>query len=179
MLEEADEDLGNTVYHEADPGESEGPTRVYLAGAVQHVDDGGKGWRNRLTAEYDDASIEFLNPLDKYDATVEDVIWVEPGDEPHQDTVEDYEEVITTVELVEGDKDLIDESDAVLLRYDDVQMWGSPMEMMYAFDRMRPVVVWDGRDDRTGRLSPWIHYHADFIGHSADEVMLYLEQYHA
>jgi nucleoside 2-deoxyribosyltransferase len=137
--------------------------RVYLAGPVQHVADGGHGWRDRLERVYGDG-YEFINPLAKYD--------VPTGDLAITSTVTDASDEVSVGEIVTADKGMIDRADAVLVRWiDSVATAGTPMEILYAYDRNTPVVVWDEADDR---LSPWVEYHATTVQDSAENALAWV-----
>jgi hypothetical protein len=71
--------------------------RVYLAGPIQHANDNGKGWRARVKQNYDEC--EWIDPLDKYDAT------------EHE-----YQEW-TDEQIVEDDLTMIDNADALLVHW--------------------------------------------------------------
>lgn len=131
---------------------------VYLAGPIQHAADGGKGWRDRVQEVYDDG-IEWLDPLAKYDATVDAVI-VHNGDPPED--VPEGSDLVSVQELVEADKDLIWEADAVLVGWDDVPSAGTPMEVLFAYQHRKPVAIWYEGDN----ISPWMEYHADVVSDS-------------
>lgn len=129
---------------------------IYMAGPVQHADDGGHGWRNELQQSNLDA--EWNNPLDKYDLSIDNVRWVKDESKIPDDT-ETATEYVTSQQIVDGDKELIDESDALMIHLEEmVPMWGTPMEMMYAFDRTMPIAVSHGDFE----ISPWLIHHADF-----------------
>lgn len=121
---------------------------IYLAGPVQHAADGGHGWRDHIKEDMPRA--EWLDPLDKYDVPSGDV---------------DVGTDVSAEEIVESDKAMIDDADAVLARYAHVPSVGTPMEILYAYERDIPVFVWaDGED--TADMSPWIIHHATGYGTS-------------
>lgn len=122
--------------------------RIYLAGPVQHADDGGRGWRDRIKGEMPRG--EWLDPLDKYDVPAGDVD-------------------VSPTEIVESDKAMIDEADAVLARYAHVPSVGTAMEILHAYERDIPVFVWDDGDD-SASMSPWISHHATGYGTSLRQV---------
>lgn len=124
---------------------------VYLAGPIQHVDDNGHGWRDYVIARSD--ACHWLNPLDH----------AEPTDTEYE--LGEYD----VAQLVETDKALIDQADALLVGWRRVPSVGAPMEMLYAYERDIPVVVWmEPEGSRAAiqerHLSPWLRYHAAHIG---------------
>jgi nucleoside 2-deoxyribosyltransferase len=78
-------------------------------------------------------------------------------------------------EIVEGDKEAIDDSDVVLANISDPptphQMWGTPMEILYGWEQGKRVVVIVA-DKKT--VSPWVLYHAHDIVTSVDEALVLL-----
>ncbi|EMA47623.1 hypothetical protein [Halococcus saccharolyticus] len=146
-------------------------TTIYLAGPIENAveGDGGSGWR--IEAETQHPRADFKNPLDKYDASVDDVIVTESEDGiPLPEFARGC--YITDADLVAGDKELIDESDALLAREELVVSRGTPMEVHRAYTDGMPVAIWfEGeRDD----LSPWMRDHADFISESLDACVAFL-----
>jgi len=125
---------------------------IYLAGPVAAYDDGGAKWRDRIIDEFGDR-FEFRNPLDKYNVPVEDLTIVDGAGSS-------ADSVVSVTELVETDKELLQESDGVLVGYSDVQSVGTPMEVMWAFERDMPVAVWTRDATALDDLSPWYRYHA-------------------
>lgn len=113
--------------------------RIYMAGPVQHADDYGVGWRQMIKQEYPDR-FDWADPLDVYHA----------GDMG-------VEREWTDEEIIVKDLRMIDESDGVLVGWDDVPSAGTPMEVFYAsFVRNIPVVVrYDGDE-----ISPWMSGHS-------------------
>jgi nucleoside 2-deoxyribosyltransferase len=129
---------------------------IYMAGPVQHVEDGGHGWREEL--QESDLDAQWNNPLDKYDLSIDDVQWVKDESKVPEDPASDVE-YVTSREIVQGDKNLIQKSDGVLIHLpESVPMWGTPMEMMYAYDRNIPIAASHGDFE----VSPWLIDHADF-----------------
>jgi len=110
---------------------------VYLAGAVRHADDSGRGWRAVVERI---ATFQTANPLDKYD----------PSDD----------QMPTAEQIVEADLDMINASDAVLVYDDGTPVHGTPMEQHYAYNSAMPVAVAHVADEQ---LSPWTQYHADYL----------------
>jgi len=72
----------------------------------------------------------------------------------------DRDDIVSVTELVETDKDLLRESDGVLVGYSAVRSVGTPMEVMWAYERDYPVAVWLRDNTSYDDLSPWYRYHA-------------------
>lgn len=146
---------------------------VYLAGPVQHADDGGHGWRETIEEQYGE-QFDFLNPLDKYDTPTDEVEWLQPGEE-----VEDYpdaEEVLTPSDIVDADKEMIDMADAILIGLQSVvPMYGTPREHEYAVQTDTDVVVWY---EEGAELSPWTIEGGAFLSTEVAECMehIYVEK---
>jgi nucleoside 2-deoxyribosyltransferase len=126
---------------------------LYLAGPVAALDDGGASWRDDLIAAHDE--VAFANPLDHLNAPADDIDIVSyESDDPSE---------VTPEEVVEADKDLLRESDGVLVGYSRERQIGTPMEVMWAFERDVPVVIWIRDETLYSELSPWYRYHADAV----------------
>lgn len=149
-------------------GNMDKPT-LYMAGAVANKDDNGAGWRDQLKENIDD--IEWKDPLDKYDAD-EISIMLGGGSDGVDFEEEGGETTVTDAEIVEGDKEMIDESDALLVYWEQgVAKAGTPMEVIYAYERDMPVaVVFDGL-----KPSPWVYYHADGLFPDFDRALDHLK----
>lgn len=127
---------------------------VYLAGPVAHVDDHGVGWRERVIETTH--SFAFNNPLDKYNVGLDNLEIVH--NRPPLDEGE-----VSPEQIVSNDKQLIDDSDAILVGYEAVQSVGTPMEVMYAYATPKPVVLWIRDNTSRDALSPWWHVHTSAI----------------
>lgn len=113
------------------------PITCYLAGPIHHDSDPDR-WRNELIGSNTKNNVELINPLD-----------IEP---PGGNA--------TPEEIVKGDLEAIDRSDAILVRWKTgIETAGTPMEMMYAAGRDIPIVVW--YEGIPQDLSPWVEYFAD------------------
>lgn len=75
-------------------------------------------------------------------------------------------------EIVELDKIDVVNSDVLLVNYDKPSV-GTSMEVLYAFERAKLVVVVCRPDVA---LSPWLRYHAHQVVHSFDAAILYIRQ---
>lgn len=139
--------------------------KVYLAGPIQHADYGGHMWRDYLVDTY--YEFEFINPLDKYDGNA-DAIIVHNGNPPTD--ADPTAEFVSTTELVETDKELVRNCDAVIVNWEDIPSCGTPMEVLYAYERNIPVVCrYDGNS-----ISPWMEYHTETIHSSLDDCVEHL-----
>jgi len=147
----------------ADGGQS---LTIYLAGPVAAYQDGGAAWRDRIIGEFGH-EFEFRNPLDKYNVPVEDLTIVDGAGTSEDD-------VVSVTELVEADKELLEESDAVLVGYSAVRSIGTPMEVMWAHERDIPVAVWVRDDTHYDQLSPWYRYHAGAVVDEPEDALHYL-----
>jgi hypothetical protein len=142
---------------------------VYLAGPVAAYDDGGAGWRADIEQTYGDRC-EFKNPLDKYNVPVDDLFIVD-GVSRLAD-----ENTVGVHELVERDKSLLTASDGVLVGYSDVQSIGTPMEVMWAYERDYPIALWVRDATAKSAVSPWYLHHADIVTHQRDTAVEFLQE---
>jgi len=141
---------------------SEKPT-VYLAGPVQHADDGGEGWRTAI--EDTVTNINWRNPLAKYNVPADGInIISEKTDAP---------DTVTPADIVNADKELLRDSEAVLVGYSDVKQVGTPMEVMFAYEQSIPIVIWLRNATDRASLSPWYQYHADLITDRRDAAIAF------
>ena len=128
---------------------------VYLAGPVRNLDDGGLSWRQKAR-EVLEPYYDIESPLDKYNPSVDDVEVVDQSF-PQDDSRVAY------WHIVRSDKQQIKKSDILFVGHKDVQMIGTPMEVMYAFERDIPIVIWDMNNVGEENMSPWFRTHADVI----------------
>ena len=137
-----------------------GDQRIYLAGPVAVKDNGGAGWRDRLAETYPDT--EFLDPLAKWNAPAEELSIIEGEAGADQ---------VSVSEIVEADKRLVDEADAVLIGYEHVRSVGTPMETHLAWQSDTPVVLWIRDGTAIGDISPWYRYHVDAMTYNRDRAV--------
>lgn len=127
--------------------------RVYLAGAVQDHPD-PVGWREGVIEQFGDR-VAFKNPLGRYDCAP-DELTVLPG---HQDGGDPA--TVGVADIVEIDKELLDDSDAVLVGYERLHgSVGTPMEVLYAYERDKPVALCIQDDTMHHEIPAWYRYHA-------------------
>lgn len=134
---------------------SDAALSVYLAGPVQHKADGGAAWRECIEDAHRD--IDWLNPLSKYNVPVEGIDIVSDAADA------DGKTSVTPEDIVSGDKELLRDADVVFVGYSAVRSIGTPMEVMWAYDHYKPVVLWIRDKTPVSDLSPWYRYHADEI----------------
>lgn len=143
---------------------------IYLAGPVAACEDGGAGWRDEVM-EYFADEYEFRDPLSKYNVPVEGLSIVKGRSNPKNP------ETVGVEEIVEGDKELLRESDGVLVGYTPVRSIGTPMEVMWARERDYPVAIWV-RDPATefDALSPWYRYHSTALTTNVEMGLRHIER---
>jgi hypothetical protein len=74
-------------------------------------------------------------------------------------------------EIVEGDKDDLDEANVLLVYYRQPSI-GTAMEMLYGWERDKLVVL--VVDNLEEPLSPWLRYHAHVLFDSLDDAIDYI-----
>jgi len=134
---------------------------VYLAGPVMSVTDGGAGWRDRVSEEFGD-DYEFRNPLAKYNVPADDLEIVAGHSNPRDPST------VGVREIVEEDKRLLRESDAILVGYSACRSVGTPMEVMWGHGRDYPIVLWIRDGTRIDHISPWYRYHVGALTNSVE-----------
>lgn len=120
--------------------------KVYLCGAINGCTDAeAKNWREYIKTQLPDT----LDPMRR-----------------------DYRgrESDCVNEIVELDKIDVMNSDVLLVNYDKPSV-GTSMEVLYAFERAKLVVV-VCRSETS--LSPWLRYHSHKVVHSFDEAIAYI-----
>ena len=123
---------------------------VYLAGAINGCSDAQcKDWREYVKQKLAD-KYEFLDPMRRDYRGKED------------DSVE---------EIVEGDYKDIDDSQIMLANACNPS-WGTAMEIHYAFDQGKHIVLVCDKD----KVSPWLRYHSHEIYKTLDEAVDALAQ---
>ena len=140
---------------EADPRSAS--ISVYLAGPVGYSSDNGTGWREEIENDYGD-QFTFRNPLAKYNIPADNLSLVEGVSDPNN------KKTVGVDEIVKGDKQLLEGSDAVLVGYEPVRSIGTPMEVMWAYERGHPIALWPIEGTWMSELSPWYRYHIDHFG---------------
>jgi nucleoside 2-deoxyribosyltransferase len=128
--------------------------RVYLAGPIANMSDAEThDWREMVARVLGDIGIEAVDP-----AKVRDFRGVPyPGD----------------LAVVEPDKADIDSCD-VLLAYTHVPSVGTSMEILYAWERAKFVVI---VHPDPAHASPWLHYHAHVLEGWFDTAILAIADY--
>lgn len=124
--------------------------KVYLAGPINGCTDTEcKDWREYVKREIGEDGI--LDPMRR-----------------------DYRglELDCVSDIVEGDKEDIDSATHLLVNYDRPSV-GTSMEIIYAWERAKPVIVVASEG---ARLSPWLVYHSNKVFHSLSEALDYIKQ---
>lgn len=117
---------------------------VYLCGRIAGCSEEEKnGWRNAFSEAYPHVRNPMHRPFNEH-GTFQDVCLI-----------------------VNGDKADIDASDAILVYYVSPSV-GTSMEILYAWERGKIVIVWNVSG---GELSPWIRFHAHYIVDSQQEAL--------
>ena len=75
-------------------------------------------------------------------------------------------------EIVQLDKNDIVNSD-ILLVNGTKPSWGTAMEMLFAFERHKIIVVFTGDD--FGKTSPWVAFHATRVTKTLEEAIEYIK----
>lgn len=117
---------------------------LYLCGPINGcTDEEAKGWRELVKASWPGRCID---PMRR-----------------------DYrgQEAERYVEIVELDKIDVDEADYILVSYDKPSV-GTSMEILYAWERGKPVIIVCRPD---ANLSPWLRYHSHAIVHSYTDAL--------
>jgi nucleoside 2-deoxyribosyltransferase len=117
--------------------------KLYLAGPIHGCSDSeANDWRDAITKLHPDT----LNPMRR-----------------------DYRgrEGNFTAEIVELDKKDIDDSDGVIVWFEKPSV-GTAMEILYAWERKKPVVVIYKTD---AHVSPWLSYHSVAIVKTIEEAL--------
>lgn len=155
---------------------------IYLAGPILFAENGGRGWRDRVTEDWPD-QFGYINPLDVFDGS-EDVATVLPKDELEEYDADPDEATISDEELVETDKALVREADALLIGFPErCASWGTPQEQAEVWGSnafgdvqpTKPVATYHG-DQAMEDLSPWLRYHSTFLSADLGECMNYLSE---
>jgi len=120
---------------------------VYLAGPIHAVEDDGIGWRERVGAM--ETGFESISP---------------PVQHNHEKSTEMTDAAVRSL-----DRSMIDDADAMLVRYQLVPSWGTPREMEYVSEYGTgpdiPVIVWTTVPEQ--EWSVWLT-DADWIGDELD-----------
>lgn len=122
---------------------------VYLAGPINGcTDEECKDWREYVKAQLGEE--QTLDPMRR----------------DYRGREEEF-----TEEIVEGDKLDIDQSSHLLVNYVKPSV-GTSMEIFYAWERKKPVVVVAAPETTK---SPWLIYHSDIIVSSFEDALGYIK----
>lgn len=123
---------------------------IYLAGPINGcTDEECKNWREYIKSVFGEENT--LDPMRRDYRGIE------------MDCVE---------EIVETDKQDIDNSTHILVHYDRPSV-GTSMEILYAWERKIPVIVVAASNVK---ISPWMVYHSEKIVYSFKDAIEYLKQ---
>lgn len=128
---------------------------IYLAGPIANRSDAEcVSWRNWFTAAWDG---EVRNPLSR-----------------------DYryyngEDHIAN-QIVQADMQDIDDSDALVVMYDGIPSVGTSMEMFYAYQLGKKVVLVDNSPE-DHIVSPWLVYHCHVVVGSLHDAVVWFKEY--
>lgn len=131
--------------------------KIYLAGAIDHVSpEFALNWRKQATEVLKQAGYEVLDPTASKDLF-----------DPEANTNR-----YTPKYIVETDKAMIDQADILLaeISKSNIPYIGTSMEILYAWERGKRVIVWGGSK------SYWIRYHASLIFDDLESVLAVLEK---
>lgn len=124
---------------------------IYLAGPINGCTDAeANDWRTKAK--------QLLAPYETLDPMARDY----RGREHERETI---------VEIVEGDKKDIDDSEVVLVYFEKPSV-GTSMEVLYAWEDGKHVVVVNASGKT---LSPWLVYHSDRQFDSLEEACGYIK----
>lgn len=125
---------------------------VYLAGPINNCTDSEcKDWRKELIT------------------TVQDMIFFDPMTRDYRGKEDE-----SVAEIVEKDKADIDASDVLLVKYDKPSV-GTSMEVLYAWERDKQVVI---VADSATKISPWLRYHSHKIVSSFSDALQFIRGTH-
>lgn len=119
---------------------------VYLSGPIQHAQDYGKGWRQRVKAKYSD-DFEFSDPWSKY-----------PEGSKNDEILDGvYSDEWPDSRIMAEDRKQIDQCDALIIHWPGgTESFGTPREAEYVSEWGRgpdiPFVV----QTTVERPSPWM-----------------------
>lgn len=123
------------------------PSMIYLCGPINGCTDAeAKDWREYVKSVWTGDTID---PMRRDYRGVEDQ---------------------NVDEIVELDKIDVMNSDVILVNYDKPSV-GTSMEVLYAFERGKLVVVVAKEGER---ISPWLRYHSHKIVHSFGDALRYI-----
>lgn len=149
--------------------ETELKPKVYLCGPVKNDYSGGQVWRREVMRQYPDM-FEWVNPLDYFDGenSGATIVFSQEEADRHHDGMETY----FPSDIVPTDKQLIRESDAVLVGYlEEVVSPGTWQEELYAHQLGKPIALWHG-----GSRYAWSYHHSHLQSESLDECVDYLQK---
>ena len=132
-------------------------TTIYLAGPINGCDDHvANAWR--------DSTIEHFDYIPRYRGEIE---WLNPMSRDYRG-----KEAGSIAEIVTLDKRDVDRSNILVARVLKPSV-GTSMEILYAWERGIPVILWVDAGTDT---SPWLLYHATTVVLGFDDAMEAIER---
>lgn len=125
--------------------------KVYLCGPINGRSDADcKDWREQAATALKAAGIEVVDPMAR-----------------------DFrgKEGLNVRAIVEGDKADIDGCDWLLVYYDQPSV-GTSMEVIYAYERFKGIIIVNASGKAS--VSPWLTYHANHIVPSLSDALSHL-----
>lgn len=123
-------------------------TKVYLCGPINGcTDEEATSWREAVKQHFPQS----IDPMKRDYRGVEKLLYRE---------------------IVDLDKRDIRNSDIILVNYDKPSV-GTSMEVFYAWELGKPIVVWCKED---AKLSPWLIYHSTSLVHTLESVVKKIEE---
>ena len=155
--------------------------RVYLAGPIDHADDDGVAWRQKLTPYLKKMGLTILDPTDK---PVSQCRYNEIGDEKlhiHKlKKLKRWDELRTMAkEIVLVDLRMVEVSDFMIAYIDkDIHICGTYDEIFESLRRRKPTLI--VHKGGKAEMSMWLRgkMNHNFVFDSFDELYEYLEALH-
>jgi hypothetical protein len=151
-------------------------TRTYLVGAMDRVNDGGIGWRQKITPILKDMNIKVLDPCNKpINGIVEDHNTREKIE--YYKRTEKYHKIKEEFSLIRNaDLRCVDISDFIIAHIDiEVHACGSYEEIVTANRQKKPILIWC--EQGKSNAPNWLFFmlpHEHIFG-SMDEIIDYLK----
>lgn len=149
--------------------------RVYLAGAMDRVPDGGTQWRDKLTPWLNSLGIVVLNPVDKpCDIGREDAATRKKRHDAKM--LGDYSLLLADKEVRGVDLRLVDNTDFLIVNIDlDTHPCGTYEELFWANREKKPIIVRVEQGKNHGPDWLWWTIPHHMIFGTWDEVQKYIE----
>jgi len=126
--------------------------KIYLCGGIKDLTDTEAGaWREKATLKLMSDRFKVLNPMRRNFRDIE---------------------FQSQNEIVQLDKNDIINNDVLLVDGTKSGSWGTAMEVLFAYEHHKVVVVFTEGD--FSKTSPWLSFHATRICKTMDEAILYI-----